>query len=343
MLIERTTLPEGLLDAQAVELQALLGAPTLIHLPGERPEPLFVSVLMHGNEVTGLGAVQRVLKSYQVGGGRRKLPRALSLFVGNVSAAHEGVRRHDDQPDYNRIWPGTPEPDSPEQKMMRDIVELMRDRRVFASIDIHNTTGINPHYACLSVLDNQFFHLARLFGRTVVYFLQPKGVQSQAFSTLCPAVTLECGLPGQEHGVDHAATYINDCLHLQELPNHPLPKGDLDLFHTVAQVKIKPDVEFVIGEGISPLCLLPDIDHLNFHELPVGTSIGQVTDDASLPLVVISESGQDLSSEYFYVEDGQLRLRRPVMPSMLTLNAQIIRQDCLCYLMERYPIEALVG
>jgi len=24
------------------------------------------------------------------------------------------------------------------------------------------------------------------------------------------------------------------------------------------------------------------------------------------------------------------------MPSMLTLDAQVIRQDCLCYLMERY-------
>jgi hypothetical protein len=25
-----------------------------------------------------------------------------------------------------------------------------------------------------------------------------------------------------------------------------------------------------------------------------------------------------------------------VMPSMLTLNTDVIRQDCLCYLMERY-------
>ena len=28
--------------------------------------------------------------------------------------------------------------------------------------------------------------------------------------------------------------------------------------------------------------------------------------------------------------------RVPVMPSMLTCDPEVIRQDCLCYLMERY-------
>jgi hypothetical protein len=28
------------------------------------------------------------------------------------------------------------------------------------------------------------------------------------------------------------------------------------------------------------------------------------------------------------------------MPAMLTLDERIIRQDCLCYLMERYPLPA---
>lgn len=47
-------LPDGLLQARATDLARVLGGPTLIHLPGIRPEPLFVSILLHGNEDVGL-------------------------------------------------------------------------------------------------------------------------------------------------------------------------------------------------------------------------------------------------------------------------------------------------
>lgn len=63
------------------------------------PEPLFVSMLLHGNETTGLLAVQRLLDKYR----DQPLPRALSVFVGNVEAARLGLRRLEGQPDYNRI------------------------------------------------------------------------------------------------------------------------------------------------------------------------------------------------------------------------------------------------
>jgi hypothetical protein len=38
---------------------------------------------------------------------------------------------------------------------------------------------------------------------------------------------------------------------------------------------------------------------------------------------------------YFSIEDNMLLTARPLMPSMFTLDEQIIRQDCLGYLMER--------
>ena len=53
-------------------------------------------------------------------------------------------------------------------------------------------------------------------------------------------------------------------------------------------------------------------------------------------LDVRDEDGRDVADRYFEVEDEELRFRIPVMPSMLTLNEEVIRQDCLCYLMERY-------
>ena len=96
-------LPEGFLDTSARALHRVLPGPTLIHLPGRRTPELFVSVLLHGNEDVGLVAIQQVLKAHA----GRELPRALSILIGNVTAAQEGVRRLDGQPDYNRVWPGT--------------------------------------------------------------------------------------------------------------------------------------------------------------------------------------------------------------------------------------------
>ena len=64
---------------------------------------------------------------------------------------------------------------------MRAVVDIMRERGVFASIDLHNNTGSNPHYACVNRLDNRYLHLATLFARTVVYFLRPTGVQSVSY------------------------------------------------------------------------------------------------------------------------------------------------------------------
>jgi hypothetical protein len=49
------------------------------------------------------------------------------------------------------------------------------------------------------------------------------------------------------------------------------------------------------------------------------------------------EAGVDVAEHFFIRDNDNLKTRLPVMPSMLTLNAEVIRQDCLCYLMERLP------
>ncbi len=333
---EQTSVDEALLAAGTRDLAAFLGGPTLIHLQGRRDPALFVSVLMHGNETVGWDAVRALLRRYALGDGRFDLPRSMSLFVGNVTAAARGMRKLEGQPDYNRVWPGSELPPTPEHAMMQEVVEVMAARGVFASVDVHNNTGFNPHYACVNVLEDRFLQLAALFSRTVVYFLRPKGVQSQAMARLCPAVTLECGKVGQSHGVSHAMEYLDACLRMAEIPPHPVAGHDIDLFHTVAQVKVPETVSFGFGDGDYAICFAPDIDRLNFRELPPGTELGEVCNGPGIPLDVRDEEGRDVAEHFFRVENGRLETRVPVMPSMLTRNATVIRQDCLCYLMERY-------
>jgi len=331
MVTELTTPPPGLLDAGPDELHHCLPGPTLLHLTGRHPRPLFVSVLLHGNEPTGLWAIQHLLRRYQ----QRELPRALSIFIGNISAARHGQRRLPEQPDYNRVWPGTLLDDCVETRMARYVFEAMALRQPFASVDVHNNTGLNPHYACINRLDDPFLQLAALFGRLVVYFTHPKGVQSAAFATLCPAVTLECGKPEQHYGVEHAAEYLDACLNLDHFPQRRLTPHDVDLFQTIAQVTIPPYIRFSYSDPHSDLLLAPNLDHLNFTETPAGTLFGTVRNTERFPVAVQLADGSDRALEFFSIENGQLQLKRALMPAMLTLNEQIIRQDCLCYLMAR--------
>jgi len=326
--------PEGLLDVRADELHRLISEPTLIHLTGREPQPLFVSVLLHGNETSGLGAVQALLRKYA----GKLLPRSVSIFFGNVLAAREGLRRLDDQPDFNRIWPGTERSAGAETRMAQAVYDEMRKRGVFASVDVHNNTGLNPHYACVHRLDNRSLKLAAMFGRLVIYSTSPRGTQTGAFAGLCPALTLECGKPGQAYGAEHAFQFIDSCLHLPAIAEHPPAQHDLDLFHTVAQVVVREEVGFSYGDTTADLLLCERLDHLNFTELRPGTILGYVnhTDSKSfLPVVARDEKGRDVASEYFGIDDRRLVLKKPTMPAMLTLDERVIRQDCLCYLMER--------
>jgi len=331
MLTVLESLPDGLLDCEAKDLYRVLDGPTLIHLPGRRTEPLFVSVLMHGNEDTGWQALRALLLDNQ----QSELPRALSLFIGNVAAARHGRRMLDGQPDYNRVWNGS---GLPEQSMMSRVVDEMRSRRVFASIDIHNNTGHNPHYACINRLDHAFMQLAVLFSRAVVYFTKPEGVQTSAFAELCPAVTVECGMPSQAYGVAHALEFVNAALHLQSIPTHAPPAGDIDLFHTVAVVKVPEvlDIDFS-GNDDCDLSFPPDVDRLNFSELPANTLIGRLGSTRKGWLEAWDEQGNEVGDQYFRYDNHEIRLTTSVMPSMLSCDPRIVRQDCLCYLMERLP------
>ncbi|HMM47069.1 MAG TPA: M14 family metallopeptidase [Thiobacillaceae bacterium] len=328
------SVPDGLLDRPASRLHEILSGPTLLHLPGRRTPPLFVSVLLHGNEDTGWLAVQAVLRKLA----GAELPRALSLFIGNVDAARSGLRRLEGQPDYNRVWPGADESEGPEAAVMRQVVDEMRGRGVFASLDIHNNTGLNPHYACVNRLDPDFLHLATLFSRVVVYFIRPTGVQSAAFAELCPAVTVECGKPGTLESVTHATEFIEACLNLSAFPAHRVAPHDVDLFHTVATVKVPDDATFGFGTPDADVNFIAELDHYNFRELASGEVLGTVRPGSAARLDVRDENGLDVGGQLFDYRDGRIALTQPLMPAMLTRDTRVIRQDCLCYLMERMRV-----
>lgn len=322
---------DALLELPASALWRHLRGPTLFYLQGRQAQPLFVSVLLHGNEDSGWRAVQSVLRQHR----GTPLPRSMLLFVGNIAAAKANVRTLPEQEDHNRAWPGTPDPGTPTARLLADVVEIVRREAPFASIDIHNNTGHNPHYAGVNNLDEPYLHLARLFSRTVVHFEQPVGIQSAALAPICPAVTVECGRADDETSDEHAAEFIHAALALQHFPDHRLPDSDLDLLRTFAIVKVPADASFSYDGTDADFRLRADLDMLNFSELEPGVVFGALGRGGERRFDIVEAGGEAPAGGYFDYSGGEIRLARRAIPAMLTLDPDAVRLDCLGYLMHR--------
>lgn len=330
MLHELTRLPEGFLTVSARDLHRVVPVPTLIHLSGAQPRPLFVSMLLHGNEDVGLRALQQVLARRE----GRKLPRALSLFIGNVDAARAGVRRLDHQPDYNRIW-GADAPVGEMQHLAQRVIAAMRRREVWKALDLHNNTGRNPLYSCIHDVDEAHLALARRFSPRAL-LIHSQASLGAAFTPLCPTITCECGEPGNAEGIAQAAALVDACL--DEAVDEANERTPLDLFEAFAVLKVAPhsrlggthDSPSALGADV---LLPPDIEALNFRALQAGQVLATTSaDEASEPLQAFRLSGEALAG-IVQRKGRELCLAVDAVVAMLTRDERAIRQDCLGYLM----------
>ncbi len=323
--------PEELLHLDVKDVHSLLKGPTLFHLKGEKKEAVFLSTLLHANETTSFYMLQRLIKKYQ----NKQLPRDLIIFIGNTFAAREGLRHLPGQADFNRIWE---EGDKPENMLAMDVVSYAKEFPLFASIDVHNNTGKNPHYACMNVLKESFLNLASHFGSHTVYFTEPHNVHSMAFSKICPAVTVEAGLPGAELGIQASLEYVDKILHMESLSLNP-KRPETYVHHTIARMKVdhmaRVDFDYNI-ESESDLSFLSDLDYRNFEEISEGTVLGYVKNPKLIS--VVDDFGHEITDEYFRFEDNKLICAKSFIPSMFTKDVYVMKEDCLGYIMETMEV-----
>jgi succinylglutamate desuccinylase len=325
-------LNETILALPAHRLHEELPGPTLVHLKGARDPEIFLSVILHGNENTGWEVVKNILAKYK----GQTLPRSLTIFIGNVEAARLKQRKLENQSDFNRVWG---EGDSPEHEIMQSVLKIMRKREIFVSIDIHNNNGINPHYACINKLDERYLKLAREFSRIVIYFIRPKGVQSLAFAEMCPAVTLECGQPGDEYGIQLTTQYVDKMLQVDSLDTDADIENNIDLYHTAGVIKMPEEYDFSFNGEEADIAFINGIERLNFEEINSDTLLGTLKNGITKPLIVLDEEGRDIFDQHFYIKDNSLYTKASLVPAMLTTAKNIVRLDCLCYLMEHYDVK----
>jgi len=319
-------LPPELATVEVRSIQSVLPHPTLIELEGRRGPPLFLSTLLHGNELTSFHVLQELARRYA----DAPPPRSLLIFVGNVDAAAAGARRLPQQEDFNRIWAGgVGEPFD----LAREVTASARAAQPFASVDIHNNTGANPFYGCANTLQSTTLSLAALFSRIAVLYRNPPTTQSMAFMQFCPAVAIECGQIGNVAGTARAIAFIDTLLHLDHLPPRAPPAHDLSLYETIGRVLVDDACSFTFADEDCDLQLRPDLEQKNFSEMTEGEVWGRAR-CAHMPLRVLDENDRDLTTDFFERRGDWIQLRKPSVPAMLTSQREIIRQDCLGYLMQ---------
>ncbi|MCT4640792.1 MAG: M14 family metallopeptidase [Bacteriovoracaceae bacterium] len=318
-------IPLDLIDCEITQINKVLEGPTLIHIEGDIPNPLFVTTLLHGNETTSFYVLQKLLNDYK----DKRPPRDLIIFVGNIEATSLGKRVASDDVDFNRVWC---KGDTKYHQVTNDVIEYLKNKNLFASIDIHNNTGANPFYGCINVRSGKFYHLAALFQKKVVYFTEPDGVNSLCFSKICPSITIEAGKSGFPEATVAVYNYVKKVLHLDELRDD-YGCDEITLYHTVATIKVNKNRDITVSDEDKELKINPAIEKFNFVPMLKGQLIAKSMNKNDL--CVISDEGDDVTSNYLIYHDDCYRVKEMFIPSMLTTNIEVMKKDCLGYVMEK--------
>jgi hypothetical protein len=102
------------------------------------------------------------------------------------------------------------------------------------------------------------------------------------------------------------------------------------------RAELRPGVRLAVAEGPqegADFTLHAELDRHNFERVDAGTPLGWCR-DGTCPLVLRDAQGEDRSAEYFTVDAGRLRARRPLVPIMITTDPKIATLDCLFYVVE---------
>ena len=300
-------LPASFAQLAASELADALGGPTLFDLRKRETPPLFVSVLLHGNETSGWDAVRRLVDEVSAA--------SVLLFVGNVEAARRGTRSVPGGLDFNRVWEGG---DTAEAAIADEVTAFAAAARPYVAVDVHNNTGDNPPYAVVTDTRPRTLSVARAFARRALLTAQPEGFLSRRFASFCTAVTVEVGTPRDAMSTERATSFLARLLTSATAPDDD--PADLALFETTARVLL-----------LDGAVIEPSVQRFNFRSAPAGTALTR-----SGPLVAEDASGDDVTDAYLAHENGAMVLKRNTYVAMYTGSEESARLDCLCYLLQPF-------
>ena len=315
----RREISQEILECASTELHRYLDGPTIFDL-SNNAIPLFVSTLLHGNETSGWDAVRKFIQNRDL----NQPENSLVVFVGNIEAAKTEKRRLPHQNDYNRIWCGGI---SKEHCMAEQVVSYIAQKKPYFALDVHNNSGPNPHYG---VLTNQLAECksrARQFSDLAILALEQDEILSRRMNEICPAITIECGVPGEPRSSEVVYDYLCELTNPKsDTPTHT----DLSLYKAKYRVILKSATESGFEDFPEFNCAL---DASNFALVEAGTLIATHASQNWF-FEVTDFDGLDLTHEYLNFANGQVTLKQDTILGMFTRSPENILFDCVCYVLE---------
>jgi hypothetical protein len=310
-----------------------LGAPAVVRVAGrDRSRCRGVSVLLHGDEPSGLVALHAYLQSGAV-------PATdVVATIGAVDAARAAPpfshRFLPDRRDLNRCFPGGD--GDVDARLARDIHGALSARGPELVVDLHNNSGKNPCYGVVHGLDDARLRVVGLFSNLVMHADRHLGTLNDAFAGNTTSLTIECGQSQDEAAHAHATDRLARLLAVDDLASLPVPS--FEVFTGNLRVRVRDDVTLAFGVRAlagQDLTLLPDLDRFNFKTLPRGTPVGFVGPKKKWPFLALDDDGRDVSPDLFALDGELLVAAADLVPAMLTTSVRAVRADCLTYLVAR--------
>ncbi|GAA0226978.1 succinylglutamate desuccinylase/aspartoacylase family protein [Haladaptatus pallidirubidus] len=165
---------------------------------GDGTPELAVVACLHGNELCGKTAIERVLAE------NPDFHRPVRFVVANEEAIVNNVRSIDE--DLNRAFPGDQEGETHESRLAAELLPLVRDCSL---LDLHSTRSHPEPFALVAQLNDRTEQLARATGvsRVVDVSYIAGGLIDHV-----DGVAVECGLRGTKRAGENAERVLRNFL-----------------------------------------------------------------------------------------------------------------------------------
>ncbi len=318
------------------EFLTALAKPTWITLTGkDQNRSRAICTLLHGNEPSGTIALLHWLKQQQ------QPATNLHLFIANIKAALTAPplthRFIPGSRDLNRCFRAPYDDDM--GTIARALLDLLWEYRPEALLDIHNTSGSGPSFAVAVNGDSTHKALASLFTQRLIVTDLRLGALMELSEQKdhIPTATIECG--GSYDRESHSIAYegIERYINQEDVMHYDAGIMDLEILHKPMRLEAVAEASITYEENIKPgvdICLRPNIENYNFGVVNSDACLGLLGDKGLTSLRLISAEGEKQLSDFFQMIDRQLFPVKPLKLFMITMDANIAKNDCILYAIE---------
>ena len=326
--------PDFLMGMSREEALRRLSGPTAIVLDYGQTKTRVVSVLIHGNELSGFDAMLKWLNNQP-----SDQPTNVVFLVQNVLAAQASDKPFsfrylaESQVDLNREW--APQGASRESlnPYVATVYEFLNSLGpIDGFLDLHNNSGQNPAYAIMSYPDVHQKNL--IASESMANFLTDQyltmalnGGFDGGVRHMAPALAVECGYmasPASDtRALEIMTKFLNRSAQSIRIRNTELkPRYAIEASLRLAQranVGLQIVGASAMTEGV--FHLRPDIERFNFESVRPGTVLGHWNGhEWPVELHEVGGSKRDFTREYLELKDGRIMFRKRTSLAMATTH-----------------------